>query len=193
MTVCYHGCVVCLMRMYAFLIFVFNFCLPAYLLAQTDKGSWTIGGFVSYRTQRNPEVQKAFYVAPEVGYFPIKNLVLGIKPGLDITNANPGTVDERRARFYLLQFFSQYYIGSSSTIKPFIGASYGLFNSKYYADSTQFFDTDGRIFEGAIGVIFFINKSIGIENAIGYRALNYEANNDVSKNLSFNVGIKFFL
>ncbi|MFN7116344.1 MAG: hypothetical protein ACK4TA_06055 [Saprospiraceae bacterium] len=197
MTVCYHSCVIRIMRVYALLLISFTLFIPAYLAAQTERGSWTIGGFVSYRTQRNPEVQKAFYVAPEFGYFPIRNLVVGLKPGLDITNTNPGTIDERKARFYILQPYARYFIGNGLKVRPFTGISYGLYTSTWHIKNQLIADTDGTIFEGTVGVILFLNKSLGIENAIVYRDTRSKVQNlnqqYQSGVVSFNVGINFFL
>jgi hypothetical protein len=147
--------------------------------------------------QRTPSSQRALYIFPKIGYFPIKNLVLGIKPGLNITNVNNSR--QIRARYYALQGFGQYFIGgNATTIKPFVMASYGIGTTKVRENNMVRFRRDENTFEAAVGVAWFIAPSIAIENSIGYRESTSwldaaPSNTTTIRQWGLNVGINFFL
>jgi hypothetical protein len=170
--------------------------LPFKLSAQLEPGTFLIGGGLSaysnqdeysgdlfYSDYEIDELSFSFY--PEVGYFVIENLALGLNAKLTVSGLTYGTSTQNfpesnaNSFEYLMGPYIRYYY----PIKPF--ALYAELNYQF-GEMTQtlestFIDTSGQsnqvenednselsMFSPAIGIIYFINNSIGLSAALRY-------------------------
>jgi hypothetical protein len=183
-------------------LLIFLFITPFQSFAQLEQGTFLFGGglsaysnhdkysgdFFSYNSEVD-ELGFSFY--PEVGYFVIENLVLGINAKIGVSgstyNSNDPNHPETKSNSfeYLIGPYIRYYY----PIHPF--ALFGELNyqigkrsqtsENYIPDTTgQWYlvETENKmdvsIFSPAIGVEYFIANSIGLSAALRYENGNRE-------------------
>ena len=134
--------------------------------AQTSRGSFLIGGNISYSAEKQKtliyffgfngdgDVEEAivkarsFAISPTVGYFPVKNLCVGFSFPFSITKAKAkeeGNVDftyEYESRTSNFGPFARYYIPLQNNFYVLTGAGYGW---GYARDSYYYFHSEGAV------------------------------------------------
>jgi hypothetical protein len=142
-------------------------------LAQTEKGNLMAGGSGYFRVQRNPfhsvysNVDYVAELSPRVGYFVHDNISMGAILPLAYNKTAGGPVN---AFGVGINPFARAYIGSRA-IRPLLEArtGYNLSNSRfsYYAG-----ETTRKLYYANLGLgtglVWFINKNIGLELLAGY-------------------------
>ena len=149
---------------------------------QTEKGNFLIGGssslglnFATAKTEFDgnsfEEDQKItnFTFQPDVGYFIIDNLAVGLSLPISI---NTSDFDDRKntTTAILASVFSRYYF-TESNIKPFIQGQIGFGNSNTNFESRNGeSESKSNLFNfGAVGgVAIFLNNIISIDLGIVY-------------------------
>jgi hypothetical protein len=170
--------------------------LPFQLFAQLEKGTFLFGGGLSANSTHYEysgdffgnkyevdELSFSFY--PEIGYFVIENLVLGLNAKLAVygstfDNNSESTPETNSNSFeYSLGPFIRYYY----PLKPFalfaeLNYQFGHRNEdydQYSIDTTGEYYTvvnennlDVSLFSPAIGLEYFFNRSVGLSAIVRY-------------------------
>jgi long-subunit fatty acid transport protein len=183
------------------------------LSAQTNKGSFLIGGdasFTSSTTSSNGNETKLTQISinPTVGYFIIDNLVVGAS--LPMSYA--------KSKFSLTQFDSK---TTSLTLGPLVRYYIPVGKVAFFAEGIYAFgiiDTEWPIFDPimgsivvmnnngkdkklslGIGTTYFVNESVGIEVGLFYthRKTEYENSEIIpdydTEAFNIRVGLQFYL
>lgn len=178
------------------------------LMAQTEKGKFVLGGdtklsFASAKVNQATEYYEtgsskvqSFEFTPQFGFFPVKDLVLGLGIRYSYENTTISYNEYKSSSFYVLPFV-QLYFGNSG-VKPFLFASTGLGTG---TNVEAGYDTKKNLFlyEAGGGFAIFANKMVSVELGIAYSAAtskydNYgEARKDKASGIGANIGIVLML
>lgn len=173
--------------------------------AQTEKGSWVVGGsttlgFNSANTKYKydgestdgPKVS-TFNVTPSAGYFVIDKLAIGIDLGYTSTTSkieqdflgNNYSVKSTLSTFSILPT-ATYYFKSDSKVLPYLGVGAGYSTSKEKftqtgTGSNNYEDNlNGFAWKGKGGIVFLLTSSIGIDLGVSYLGTNGKYDDDDS-------------
>jgi hypothetical protein len=174
-------------------ILVYFLLFSVTLTAQTERGSWTIGGTLGFSYYPDEPVY-SIYIFPEAGYFVRKGLLVGLKPGWGYTRQETDFTGVFQSRSYVLLPTVQYIWQATKVIAPFGGLAYGWNRdlAKSERDSINR-DYNSTLFEFNIGAILFLNKYIGIENALVYQRQVSEPLLRPRKDWTFRISVRAFL
>ena len=187
--------------------------------AQTEKGSWVVGGsttlgFNSLKTEykydgdtEDGPTVSTFALTPSVGYFVMDNLAIGLDLGftsIKTKEESEGWNNETTASTLALLPTATYYFKGSSNILPYLGAGvgYGSTNIKYKETYLGESDSDedsygGLAYKAKGGIVFLLNSNVGLDLGLSYVATNgkLDSDNDVKVNsggFGANVGFSVF-
>jgi hypothetical protein len=146
--------------------------------AQTEKGSWMVGGNVALNTATN-DTKITF--SPSAGYFFIKNLAAGINLALDYSK-----ISEVKTTAWGVGPFGRYYFGTMN-VRPFAHADLSFQSNKTETSSGTETYNSTQYFLGA-GLAAFINRNVSIEGLAGYK---HTAIQDLNGTGGFNFRIGF--
>ncbi|WP_158795906.1 outer membrane beta-barrel protein [Pedobacter sp. L105] len=181
--------------------------------AQTEKGTWTLGGDVELNTGKvdgNPKSNVNWLVEPTVGYFVAHNFEVGTAIGYSYdksySTATVGGVttgESFKTTAFVVAPYARAYKNITDQFKFFgqlsVPMSFGK-DKTGDANGDNFVKTNSENNVGVAlspGFAFYPSKSFGIEfsvNGISYNTdrLN-DANGDkISNDKSFNIGANFF-
>lgn len=177
--------------------------------AQTEKGSWVIGGSttlgfnnVTTKTKANGESYdgpkiSTFSFTPSVGYFVANKIAIGLDLGFQSTTTKDEG-DKLTSSTILVMPTATYYFKSDSKVIPYLGAGvgYGSNTSKY--NSSESNTTDGLTWGAKGGITYMVNQSAGIDLGLAYtqfsnkeEIMGYEVKNNANT-FGVNVGFSFF-
>jgi outer membrane protein len=188
--------------------------------AQTEEGTWTIGGSTSLGFSSSSSKLKSgvggdsfdgpkvtnFNIKPSVGYFVVENLQLGLALGYDTKKVTSKSIfDSRTSKATQNQFSlipqATYYFGKSN-VKPFLnaGVGYGSLSGSDEATTSDGFITEEYSSSGLAwgingGVSYFVGKSVSFDLSLGYQSLNLsDKDNNKTTTSSFvsNVGVSVY-
>ncbi len=145
-------------------------------LAQTEKGKWLISGSTdlsftstSMTLEYDGEEQgdsdvTSFTLEPGIAYFVADNFALGL--AMDIENNKQ---DDATSNSMLFGPTVQYFVGTSSSVKPYIGASY-MFGSQKEEDDTVDYESKAKMsgWEIGGGAAIFLNDFASIDLGLTY-------------------------
>lgn len=191
--------------------------------AQTEKGSWVVGGsttlgFNTTNTKYKydgesgdgPKVS-TFNVTPSAGYFVIDKLAIGIDLGFTslTTKMEEDFMGTNYSAKSTMSTFSilptaTYYFKSDSKVLPYlgVGAGYSMTKEKFTQTgigSNNYEDNlNGFAWKGKGGIVFLLTPSIGIDLGVSYLGTNgkYDDDSDVkvqTNTFGVNAGISVFL
>lgn len=188
--------------------------------AQMQKGSWVVGastnlGFNSVNTNskatfggvtvEEDATVNTFNVNPSVGYFVMDNLAVGLDFGY--TNASQKEDDYK----FITSMVSvmpnaTYYFYNEGNFIPYLGAGagYAAVTYKEKESGSSYSETyDGFAWKGKGGVVYLINKNLGLDLGLSYTQFNNKETDTVmgstvtQKNkvgtFGVNVGFSIFL
>lgn len=160
-------------------------------IAQTEKGNMTTGGAIGINIFRQ-DIYRSFNfnVAPRVGYFPIKNLMLAANIGIGMNSSN--NYRDTVNRFYLNTSFLpsvRYFIGKKSA-KFFVEMSGGYLGTTSII-KTNINNIDGWIVKPNIGAAYFFNKNLGLETTFYYSATKLQRVN-LQHNFGVALGLAYY-
>lgn len=193
--------------------------------SQIAKNSITIGGEiygnVGFYDSDIGNSSSIYNIAfgPQVGYFLIDNLEIGLRPVLSYNNSTYGYIDDWKIKFISwetsINIFCNKYFGKSP-LKPYVGVGFqfGYHDNKSYSSSTDE-GSNEFIFENeakslnlkpgcTIGIACFVNQSISIDILLNYEyslhkwdrdmdSSNIFDENDKRHNIYFGTGINVFI
>lgn len=177
--------------------------------AQTEKGSWVVGGSttlgfnnVSNKTKVGSESYdgakvSTFGFTPSVGYFVANNIAVGLDLGFMTTTTKED--DEKLTQSVVkIMPTGTYYFKSDSKVLPYlgVGVGYGSLSTKYENVKTTY---DGFAWKAKGGIVYLITPSIGLDLGVAYDQFSnkesyegMEFKNNVNT-FGVNAGISVFL
>lgn len=153
-------------------------------VVQTDRGRWQVAlqlSNLSYQSTSSTNfISSAGTLTPSVGYFFVKNLLVGVGIPLSIsTIKSPNAFNDTKSGIGFAPFF-QYYIGSA-ILKPYVGASYSYSFDNYkfrYENPRSTYSKEGtsNAFIPTIGLAYFVNQNVALNAGIVYSVSTVELN-----------------
>lgn len=141
--------------------------------AQTEKGNWFAGSDLglSYTsetttpkydgTKGNKTTESTFKITPNVNYFVIDNLAVGL--GLEYSTTKKESSDENK---FAIAPNATYFFPLSANLAPFVGAKVGYAMAS--AGSSDASKYNGLVFGGKAGIAYFVNQGAAITGYVGY-------------------------
>ncbi len=198
------------------IVFTLAFVLSGFsaVMAQTEKGRWTVGarvGNFQYSTQ-NGYSSFSGSLSPSAGYFVANNLLIGAGVPLSLTinklSSSTGNVLNKSTGIGLSPYV-RYYVGSSK-LKPYVGVSYTYSTTRQRTDmGYQTLKTGGFTSSviPTVGIAYFINRSVALNAGLNYVWDRFDSGNQAydasgnpiekttytSKYLSLDIGFHIFL
>ncbi|ATL42080.1 outer membrane beta-barrel protein [Elizabethkingia sp. HX WHF] len=171
--------------------------------AQTEKGSWVVGGSTSIgfnnvstkvksdnTTFDGPKVN-TFTIAPSAGYFVIDKLSVG----LDLAYTNATTKYDgakTTSNTFAILPTATYYFTDNTVIKPYLGAGIGYASNtekEEYRGKSNEYTVDGFAWKVKGGFAYFFTPSIAADLGLSYSQFSNK-NNGVRTNVNtFGVGV----
>lgn len=188
--------------------------------AQTQQGSWVVSGktglgFNSVKTNykinsNSYDLTKvsSFTVSPSVGYFVINNLAAGIELSflsLKTTNYLPSgvyiqppgepNIYKTTETSFAVMPNATYYFPTGSPFRPYVGAGVGYNVSKNYFAENNSLKSNGLVWSGKGGFVYFLNSVAALDLGVGYHSIQKKNNIATTTVGTFggNVGISVFL
>lgn len=170
---------------------IFVLCLMNFAAAQTEKGNMTAGGSIGMNISRQG-IYRAFNftIAPRIGYFPIKNLMIAANLGIGMSSSN--NYKDTISRFYLNTSFVpslRYFVGKNN-VKFFLEMSGGYVGQTSIVKSS-IHNIDGWTVKPNLGAAYFFNKNLGLETSFYYSATKYQRI-DLQQNFGIALGLAYY-
>ena len=150
--------------------------------AQTEKGSWLVGGNVELNTAKNNTV---IGFTPMAGYFLINNFAVGADVNFNYTKSGTG-----KQTTFGIGPFARYYLGTMN-IRPFAHANVDFVSTNTKVGTTSSTATGTNFFLGA-GLAAFINRNVAIEGLAGYSSTS-TANQGSYGGFGLKIGFQVYL
>ena len=143
--------------------------------AQTEKGNWMAGsdlGLSSKETTsrksgnttvENEKTTNTFKFIPNINYFVINNLAVGL--GLEYHNTKEKGASDATDTFIIAPN-ATYFFPLSANLAPFVGAKVGYAMAS--AGSSDANKDNGLVFGGKAGIAYFVNQGAAITGYVGY-------------------------
>lgn len=132
-------------------------------VAQTSKSSWLVGGSLGFSSTKQDGSEKtsssSVEFSPNVGYFLANDVAVGLD--FDLSSETNGFNSSSYSGFGT--FVRYYFPAKSKTAKLFGNFDLAFLNKK--ENKTSFNSTRYGL---GVGGVYFANKNVGIESAIGY-------------------------
>ncbi len=188
--------------------------------AQTEKGSWVVGGSttigfnstsstVKYNGQSTDGPKSTtFSVTPSAGYFVADKIAVGIDVGFkSVKNESTDYIFDQAYTFeskqntLVIMPTASYYFKSNSKVMPYLGAGIGYFStttkfpgSPFSSDGEIKVTTDGLAWGAKGGIVFLLTPSIGIDLGLAYVNTSNKENEvkNVTNSFGVNAGFSFF-
>lgn len=157
--------------------------------AQITKGNWLVGGsgtFYSedYKNEQFKYKNTVFGLRPNIGYFLINRLAIGLSPVVTFTKTDGS--GNSAVTSYGAGIFTRYYIlKPEKKINILTHVGYSLSKSSNSDGNSTILDLRG-------GPAFFINNSVALEMTLNYQASKLNSTTTVDV-LSFAVGLQIHL
>ncbi|HFK5584023.1 TPA: OmpW family outer membrane protein [Elizabethkingia anophelis] len=171
--------------------------------AQTEKGSWVVGGSTSIgfnnvstkvksdnTTFDGPKVN-TFTIAPSAGYFVIDKLSVG----LDLAYTNATTKYDgakTTSNTFAILPTATYYFTDNSVIKPYLGAGIGYASNtekEEYRGKSNEYTVDGFAWKVKGGFAYFFTPSIAADLGLSYSQFSNKDNGVRTNVNTFGVGV----
>jgi hypothetical protein len=180
-------------------MFLCSFVLVSY--GQTEKGTLLLGSSLKFSSSKTKDKttsatattystttyeykQISFHIAPDISYFIVDRLAVGLITPYSYTQTKRGDTNETSNYFGIGAVVRYYFpLGSRWAIFPEASYSYGwdwthgpyvdLTNFPGNAPTTHYYTTTEttRTFHGGIGGVYFLNKSVGLEGEVYYQSI----------------------
>ncbi|MDV2446391.1 hypothetical protein CMU93_02620 [Elizabethkingia anophelis] len=171
--------------------------------AQTEKGSWVVGGSTSIgfnnvstkmksdnATFDGPKVN-TFTIAPSAGYFVIDKLSVG----LDLAYTNATTKYDgakTTSNTFAILPTATYYFTDNTVIKPYLGAGIGYASNtekEEYRGKSNKYTVDGFAWKVKGGFAYFFTPSIAADLGLSYSQFSNKDNGVRTNVNTFGVGV----
>jgi hypothetical protein len=160
--------------------------------AQITKGNWLVGGTGYFTSASYSGTTAASYkqtiiqISPNIGYFFIDKLSIGLKPGYSYNKTNLGTTPTSSSTFSVGPFARYYLLNIKNQVNIFSEVNY-QFNKTTTTDNQSF---SYNQFSVSAGPVIFFNSSVGLELSIGYTRGKY-GSDATSMDNTLRVGVGF--
>ena len=160
------------------LLLTFALCAFGIVNAQTEKGSWVIGGsttlgFNSASSKIKAEGESydgpkisTFNITPSVGYFAIDKLAIGVDLGYTSITTKIDSEKEKSSLFSVLPT-ATYYFKSDSKLMPYLGAGVGYGSNKEEFENVSY-TTDGLMWKAKGGVAYLITDKVAVDFGVSF-------------------------
>jgi len=171
--------------------------------AQTEKGSWVVGGsttlgfnnvttkFKSNNVSMDGPKVNSFTITPSAGYFVIDKLSVGLDLGFTSATTKYDDAKSTNNTFAILPT-ATYYFTDNTVIKPYLGAGIGyssITEKEEYRGRTNETTFDGFAWKVKGGFVYFFTPSIAADLGLSYSQFSSK-NSGVTTNVnSFGVGV----
>jgi predicted heme/steroid binding protein len=189
--------------------------------AQTTKGSFLLGGSLGFSSDKDKvkyssstfnyeSKSTTFSFRPSISYFVIDHLSVGVITPLSYTKIKVEDQQSTTTSYSIGPLVRYYFpLGDQWAVFPEVAYTYGWMWTK----SPYFIPTSGsienlkvngttHIFQGGVGLVYFLNPSIGIEGKVYYqsstdsydrgeRTGTIQTGSDLSS-FNFNVGLQIY-
>lgn len=171
-----------------------------FLNAQTNQGKFLLGlssdifglGYTTTKitndTDGSEQANKSFNVnlSPDLGYFLIDNLVIGLGLGVQVQTGTTGTDNKYSSTSLSAGPFVRYYIPTSKVLPFFeLGGSYGWNNMNI--DDTKI-NIGTLIYGGGIGLAVPLGERVMADVLAGYHSQSMKYNQDNEDNQTWITG-----
>ena len=150
--------------------------------AQTEKGSWLVGGNISLNTAKN---KTEISLMPTGGYFFTKNFVAGANTEISYTKEV-----EHKTTTLGIGPFARYYLGTMN-VRPFADGELIYESNKDKYPNTSSTVNSRSYFLGA-GLAAFINRNVAVEGVAGYKRTKFEGGPGTG-GFNLRIGFQVFL
>lgn len=138
--------------------------------AQITKGNWMVGGSgyfknIKYKAKNNPTTateSNHLGVTPNIGYFVIDKLALGLKSGLYYYEQDKLYKD---IHYSIGPFVKYYFLNTEKRVNVFAQADYSYNESNSKTWNTK---SSSKEFNFKIGTAVFFNSSVALETGLEY-------------------------
>ncbi|MBK3517955.1 outer membrane beta-barrel protein [Carboxylicivirga marina] len=171
--------------------------------AQTEKGKWVFSGSsdLSFTTttmtleydgeEMGDSDLSSFNLTPTIAYFVADDFALGL--GMNVENSKQ---DDYTTNSLLVGPIARYYVGGSSSVKPYLQAAY-FFGSQKEDDDVDEAKAKASSWEIGGGAAIFLNEFASLDMSLGYGNATLTSNDDDKfkvkvKGLAVNVGFSFY-
>jgi hypothetical protein len=146
--------------------------------AQTEKGSWLVGGNLGLNTAKN---NTEISISPSAGYFFLHNFAAGINFDYSYSKVSYSKVTQLG-----VGPFARYYFGTMN-IRPFADAELS-YESQKTKDPASVTTVNGSSFFVGGGLAAFINRNVSVEALAGYKNTSIQSGPNTG---GFNLRIGF--
>jgi hypothetical protein len=152
------------------------------IFAQVDQGQIMVGGSAQFDHQSQGDNKvTAIGIAPDLGYFVINQLAVGLRPEFmyakSKTKTSPTTtITSSGTSFTIAPFVRYYFMPSGDKINVFGDASYGFGSSKVKGASS----VSGNYYQIKAGPAIFLTPNTALEFAAYYRSNGGDAYEDAA-------------
>lgn len=164
--------------------------------AQINKGQYMVGGNFSYdRTKQDGTKSQNFSAVPNVGYFVIDKLAVGLDFAVAHQKDESVSLYKSTSVTYGIAPFARYYVlPTNKRFNVFAEGSYGLGKSHYESGPTKI-NWDVRSYSISAGPVFFVTPNVGLELNVGYANTTTKSGDSksVNKGLQTSVGFQIHL
>ena len=183
-------------------------------LAQTEKGSFMVGGAMSLSASKDEHATAgsdndyksfSFSLSPDVAYFPVANLAIGLAMPVSYTSSS-SPLDETKSRSYSVGSMLRYYIRFGKwAVFPELRFARGWRKTKgnfYDAGMGEVIEytSKGKAtrFSGGAGITYFITRDVGLEALLSYQSTSGNSGllnliDTHGNSVNFNVGFQIYL
>ena len=165
-------------------------CFAITTIAQTNKGTWLVGGSAGFNSSKQDEAKiTSFTINPAAGYFFINNLAGGF--GVNISHSKVKDSDGASTDLSVSPFLRYYFLKLAQRAMLFGQGSFGFGSNKTTGTygSTDKFTT----WMLAAGPAFFLNEHTALELSLYYNSLKYKDFPDAINTIGFLIGFQIHL
>jgi len=170
--------------------------------AQTEAGSFMLGGDISFSTLAEDE-ERRFSVSPNIGYFLFNNFALELKPSFSMAFYPSGSLE--RSRGLALAVGARYYITiDNARFRPLllVQHNWGRGKTTNREESItwgKYMLVHSDTFSAGVGGAYFLTRNFALEGLLTYQRIDFEFKNanppidvDIFEYISLDIGAKFF-
>ncbi|MGG9970168.1 outer membrane beta-barrel protein [Ferruginibacter sp. SUN002] len=152
--------------------------------AQTEKGTWLLGGSASFASekQKPADAVTRVNISPAIGYFVAQDIAVGA--GIDLSS-----VKDSYTQFGFAPFARYYFLPIGTNAKLFVNGKFGFGSWKPKTGDSESFTN----WELSAGPAFFLNKSIALEVALAYGSEKWKSDSDPTNSFGLKAGFQIHL
>lgn len=196
-----------LLQLFTLLFFLFLF-FPI-VHAQTQQGSFRVGGNANYSNVKLGDDNQVRYLSlyPSLAYFPVTNLSVGLAINTTFSSGDNSTSTTKSTDYSIGPELRYYFPFGKWALFPEVAYSFGKSISKVKGTNIIggdpiLYDNETKStyssFRGGVGLTYFVNPNIGVEGILFYQNYTHPdvspySGPSKSKSINFSVGFQIYL